>query len=201
MELILVRCAAAEAAPGTLRGQAPLRLGSTGFAALERLAASWIGPPPHLLYCSDLRRALQGAQIFAARFALEPLPDARLRELDLGQWNGVDFASASLRHPAAWRQWNDDWIGSAPPGGECWHDLARRVRSWLQGLAAGGGDERRVLVLSHENPMRALLAEVLELPPAATRRLRIEPAHASALRLAGGTFEVSYLNSPQFLLL
>ncbi|MHB1616555.1 MAG: histidine phosphatase family protein [Metallibacterium sp.] len=201
MELILVRGGGAEATLGTLRGQAPLSLGSTGFAALERLAASWIGPPPQLLYCSDLRRALQGAQIFAARFALEPLPDARLRELDLGQWNGVNFATASLRQPVAWQQWNADWVGSAPPGGECWLDLARRVRGWLSGLAAHADDERRVLVISHENPLRALLAEVLELPPATTRRLRIEPAHASALRLAGGTFEVSYLNSPQFLLL
>ena len=202
MELILVRGGAAEATLGTLRGQAPLSLGSAGFAALERLAASWIGPPPRLLYCSDLRRALQGAQIFAARFALEPLPDARLRALDLGAWNGANFGAISLRQPAAWTRWNDDWVGTAPPGGERWIDLAARARNWLAGLGGSDGraaGEQRLVALTHESTLRALLAEVLELAPQAARRLRFDPACASALRLEGGHFEVSYLNAPQFL--
>lgn len=200
MELILVRTAAAEAPPGTLRGQAALGLGPDGFAAIERLAASWIGPPPQLLYCSDLRRATQAAQVFAARFALEPLPDPRLRELDLGRWNGSSFAEISLHETMSWQRWNADWIGTAPPGGERWVDLAQRARGWLGGLATHASGGRRILALTHENVLRALLAEVLELAPAAARRLRFDPAHASALRLAGGTFEVSYLNAPQFLL-
>lgn len=199
MQLILVRSATAEAPPGTLRGQAPLGLGPAGFAAVERLAASWIGPPPQLLYCSDLRRATQAAQVFASRFALEPLRDARLRELDMGRWNGANFAEICLHEAVAWQQWNADWVGTAPPGGERWLDLARRVRSWLDGLPTHSG-ERRVLALTHENVLRSLLAEVLELAPIAARRLQFAPAHVSALRLTRGTFEVSYLNAPQFLL-
>ena len=202
MELVLVRGGEADAAPGTLPGQAPLPLSARGFAALERLAASWIGPPPRLLFCSDLRRTLQGAQVLAARFALDALPDARLRALDLGTWNGANFGTISLRQPAAWTRWNDDWVGTAPPGGERWIDLAARARNWLAGLGQSDtrdAGEQRVVALTHENTLRALLAEVLELAPQAARRLRFDPACASALRLDGGHFEVSYLNAPQFL--
>ena len=202
MELVLVRCGAADAAPGILAGQAPLPLADRGFAALERLAASWIGPSPRLLYCSDLRRARQGAQVLAARFALDALPDPRLRALDLGRWNGANFGAVGAQQPQAWRDWNADWVGHAPPGGERWLELAARVRAWLAGLAdrdLPAMGEQRVLALTHESTLRALLSEVLELSPQAAQRLRFEPACASALRLEGARFEVSYLNSPQFL--
>lgn len=202
MELVLVRCGEAEAAPGVLLGQSALPLSASGFAALERLAAGWIGPPPRLLFCSDLRRAQQGAKVLAARFSIDPLADARLRALDLGQWNGGNFGMIAVEQSRAWSRWNADWISGAPPGGESWIELTVRVRGWLAGLTASdmpGRGEQRIVALTHESTLRALLAEVLELAPLAARRLRFDPAFVSAIRLDRGHFEVSYLNAPLFL--
>ncbi len=200
MELILVRCGKTQAPPGTLRGQAQLALAATGFADLQQLASSWIGPPPRFLFSSDLRRSRESVQVFAAALGMEPLIDARLRELDLGLWNGANFAKISVQETQAWQRWNADCSEYAPPEGELWGALLERTRSWLDGLRQLQS-EQRVLAIVHEGSLRAILAHILDLPLAKTRTLRIMPAHASALRLQPDGDEVSYLNSPQFLVL
>ena len=88
MDLILVRHGDVDAPPGICLGHFDVPLSAEGFAATQRLAASWTAAAPRFLFSSDLKRAQQSAQIFAARFAIEPLADARLREVDLGAWDG-----------------------------------------------------------------------------------------------------------------
>ena len=83
MDLILVCHGATDSAPGVCIGQADLALSSDGFTGVQRLAAGWSAATPRFLFSSDLKRAQQAAQIFAARFAIEPLFDARLREVNL----------------------------------------------------------------------------------------------------------------------
>lgn len=196
----MVRCGKSAAQPGTLRGQAPLTLAPAGFSALQRLLTSWIGPPPRFLFCSDLHRGRESAQVFAAAFGMEPLADARLRELNLGHWNGANFAQIAVQEADLWQRWNADCSQYAPPEGELWGALLERTRSWLDGLRQLEAEER-ILAIMHEGSLRAVLAQVLDLPLTRTRTLRIMPAHASALRLQPGGDEVSYLNSPQFLVL
>ena len=81
MDLILVRHGGVDAAPGVCLGHTDAPLSAEGFTATQRLAASWDGSAPRFLFSSDLKRAQQSAQVFAARFAIEPLADARLREV------------------------------------------------------------------------------------------------------------------------
>src|SRR5215472_4692764 len=88
MDLILVRHGDVDASPGLCLGQTDAPLSAAGFGAVQQLAATWIGDAPRFLFCSDLKRAQQAAAIFAARFAIEPLTDARLREVNLGAWDG-----------------------------------------------------------------------------------------------------------------
>lgn len=72
MQLILVH-------PGETERTGPdPTLSPQGFAALQRLATSWNYPAPRFLLTTDSRCARQAGQIFAARFAIEPLVDARL---------------------------------------------------------------------------------------------------------------------------
>ncbi len=199
MQLILVRCGRAEAPAGTLRGQADLPLAVDGFTAMQRLATHWSGAAPRFLFCSDQRRALQSAQVLAGRFALEPLADARLRELDLGRWNGLNFAQAAAASPQDWQCWNADWQHHAPPEGETYAQLQTRVRTWLDAVLGTAARDDRVLAVTHEGSIRALLCHALGLELPQARALRVDCASVSAIAFRGGRFEVSYLNCPQFL--
>lgn len=199
MQLILVRCGRAEAPAGTLRGQADLPLAVDGFTAMQRLATHWSGAAPRFLFCSDQRRALQSAQVLAGRFALEPLADARLRELDLGHWNGLNFAQAAAAAPQDWRNWSADWLHHAAPAGESFMQLQARARAWLDAVLDAAQRDDRVLAVAHEGSIRALLCQALGLDPLQARALRVDCAGVSAIAVRDGRFEVSYLNCPLFL--
>ena len=199
MQLILVRSGRAEAPAGTLRGQADLPLAVDGFTAMQRLATHWTGAAPRFLFCSDQRRAVQSAQVLAGRFALAPLADTRLRELDLGQWNGLNFARAAAAAPQEWQRWNADWQHHAAPGGESFAQVLARVRAWLDAVLDAAHRDDRVLAVAHEGSIRALLCHALGLDLPQARALRVDCAGVSAIAVRDGRFEVSYLNCPLFL--
>src|SRR6185312_15943901 len=54
----------------------------------ERLAGEG---PFDALYSSDLARTMETAGAIGARLGLDPLPDRRLRELDMGGWKGFMY--------------------------------------------------------------------------------------------------------------
>ncbi|HEY6985209.1 MAG TPA: histidine phosphatase family protein, partial [Rhodanobacteraceae bacterium] len=110
MDLILVRHGAVEAPPGLCLGHFDAPLSAEGFTATQRLATSWDGTAPRFLFSSDLKRAQQSAQVFAARFAIEPLADARLREVDLGAWDGKRWDEIAKSDAARYQHWSENWV-------------------------------------------------------------------------------------------
>jgi len=198
MDLILVRHGAVDAAPGLCLGHTDVPLSAEGFTATQRLAASWDGAAPRFLFASDLKRAQQSAQVFAARFAIEPLGDSRLREVDLGAWDGKRWEEIAASDAARYRHWADNWVIQEAPGGESFADLIRRTGSWLSALLGSTREEDTVLAVAHAGSIRALLCHALGLPPARALALTVDHARASRVSYRGGQFEVRYMNAPRF---
>lgn len=198
MDLVIVTHGATDASEEICIGQQDVDLASSGFAAIQSLAATWSGPPPRFLCTSDLRRAQQSAQVFAAQFAIEPLPDPRLRELDLGAWQGHAWSEIVRIDEANHRLWRHNPAIHAPPGGESLSDLMHRTGTWLAAMLAATGEEDIVLAVAHGSTLRALLSHSLGLAPARANAVAALPAHASMLRCREGRFEVCYLNTTVF---
>ena len=87
---------------GRFQGHADVSLNDAGreqaAAAASMLAESGITR----VYCSDLLRAAETAQIVAANLGLEVRTDARLREVDVGSWAGLSMAEAGELEPDFW---------------------------------------------------------------------------------------------------
>lgn len=198
MDLILVRHGDSEATPGLCIGQTDVALSSEGFLAIQRLAAYWNGPAPRFLFSSDLRRAQQSAQVFAAQFAIEPLADPRLREVDLGEWDGERWDAIAAKDPQRYRHWADNWVIQEAPGGESFSDVMRRTGAWLAAQLGTTADDDVVLAVAHAGSIRALLCHALGLPPARAFSLGLGHARASRIRYRMGQFEVSYTNASRF---
>ena len=198
MDLILVRHGAVEAPPGICLGHFDVPLSVEGFTATQRLAASWDGAAPRFLFASDLKRAQQSAQVFAARFAIEPLADARLREVDLGAWDGKRWDEIAASDAARYRHWSENWVIQEAPGGESFADLIRRTGAWFSALLGSTQPDDCVLAVAHAGSIRALLCHALGLPPARALALVVDHAHASRIGYRGGQFEVRYMNAPRF---
>ncbi|UXI67423.1 histidine phosphatase family protein [Tahibacter amnicola] len=198
MDVILVRHGEADCAPGLCIGRTDAPLSAIGFTAIQRLAAEWQGNSPRFLFSSDLRRAQQSAQVFAARFATEPLSDPRLREVDLGEWDGQRWDTIAANDGARYRHWADNWVIQEAPGGESFADVVRRTGSWLSALLGNTNSDDCVLAVAHAGSIRALLCHAFGLPPAKAFTLQVDYARASRIRYRNGQFEVSYLNASRF---
>lgn len=97
--------------------------------------------------------------------------DARLLELDFGEWEGQRWDDIPRKALDAWAA--DPW-GFAPPGGESGQALLTRVRGFWEAAP------RPVVVVSHGGPLRLLRAlaegrapDILEPPPPLGAVLRI----------------------------
>jgi broad specificity phosphatase PhoE len=198
MDLILVRHGDVDAPPGLCLGQTDAPLSASGFGAVQQLASTWIGRAPRFLFSSDLKRAQQAAQIFAARFAIEPLLDARLREVHLGEWDGKRLEDVMRSDAARYEHWAANWVIQEAPGGESFADAIRRTGAWLASVLGSTRDEDLVLAVAHAGSIRALLCHALGLPAARAFALRIDHAHAARIHTRAGQFEVSYVNASQF---
>ncbi|HET8940752.1 MAG TPA: alpha-ribazole phosphatase family protein [Rudaea sp.] len=198
MDLILVRHGEVDAPAGLCLGQTDAPLSAAGFGAVQQLAATWSGPAPRFVFCSDLKRAQQSAAIFAAQFALEPLADGRLREVNLGDWDGKRWDEVVRSDAARYEHWTNNWVIQEAPNGESFADVIRRTGAWLSSLLGSTGDDDCVLAVAHAGSMRALLCHALGLPPAQAFTMRIDLAHCARMRTRSGQFEVCYVNASRF---
>jgi broad specificity phosphatase PhoE len=198
MDIILVRHGDTEAGNGICVGQADISLSSNGFTDVQRLAASWTAPPPRFLFSSDLRRAQQSAQVFAAAFATEPLADARLREQDFGTWNGQHWNDIIKSDATRHQHWQENWVIQEAPDGESFADVIRRTGAWLAALLGTTADNDSVLAIAHTGSIRALLCHALGLPPGRALTIAIDEACTCRIRYAAGQFEVRNINSTRF---
>src|SRR5512136_235874 len=58
------------------------------------------------LHSSDLRRAMETAQVIGAEMRLPVIPQPRLREINLGKWQGMLAADIEAQYPDEFRRWH-----------------------------------------------------------------------------------------------
>ncbi len=146
-----------------MQGRTDEPLNAEGRRQLARTAERLSREPVDLLVTSDFRRAVQSAEIIGERLGLVPQRDPRLREQDLGEWEGLDwFEIPRLFSPEAVGRFIGD-LDFAPPGGETKRSVRERMRSFLAGLR-----ERprtgTVVAVTHGGPIMVLLYDVLGIP-------------------------------------
>ena len=137
------------------------------------------------VFSSPLTRCLQLAETFSDTVTT----DARLQELNFGDWEGKcfdDIDTDVLQH------WTDNYVTAAPPNGENFEDLYQRAGSFWQDLLATEAEQ--VLVITHAGVIRALLARALNLPLVNSFQLRIDSGSAHKLRQTDDYLYIEYIN-------
>jgi broad specificity phosphatase PhoE len=192
--LYLIRHGEAEGSAGRAVGHLDLPLSAAGRGQIELLAASWKGPVPDRFFASDLRRAVDSAQILVARIGGAPCLDSRLRELSFGGWEGLRWDEIHRRERGLLASWGERWWEIAPPGGETFADLTRRMLAWFHELPEG----QVIMTVSHGGSLRALLAALLDLSPREAFDLPLDCARVSAVAVDGASCRLLYLNERRF---
>src|SRR5258706_9255556 len=161
---------------GRWQGQGGPGLNEPGRGQARALAMRLSSLHVDALYTSDLDRARETAQIVATATGLEPVLDAGLREVDVGDWRGLTRDEVSRRDPDGYRRWLGGEAGWN--GGETYAEMHARVVAAVERLVAAstGG---RIAVISHGGAVRALAAHAVGLPK--HDRLHIEGARNCSL--------------------
>ena len=79
---------------GRWQGWVAAPLNEHGRRQAEALAKFVRNIGMRALYSSDLRRAVETAELLAERLVFEPIYDARLRERNIGAWQGLTLDEA-----------------------------------------------------------------------------------------------------------
>jgi probable phosphoglycerate mutase len=139
-------------------------------AAAKRLASAGIDA----IVASPLQRTVRTAEEVAAVTGVPVLTDDGLRETDFGAWEGLTFAEVRERWPSEMTAWLAD-PEMAPPGGESFAQVSKRVTAALRRVLAGR-ERQTVLIVSHVTPIKTLVAVALLAPPPALYRMHLDVA-------------------------
>ncbi|WP_319524796.1 histidine phosphatase family protein [uncultured Desulfosarcina sp.] len=160
-------------------GQTDLPLSEHGRRQTEfwsRQLAAW---PLEGIFCSDLQRCRETADTIAQNSRAVVTPLAELREIDLGQWDGMRFDQVKKLDPDAFAQRGRDIAGFHPPGGESFNDLRQRVVRVFERQV--GKNDGNLLFVSHAGVIRVLLCHLLGMPTANLFRIDQGPAAMNIL--------------------
>ena len=142
-----------------MQGAAPhTPLTRAGFRQAEAmgaaLAAALPAGAPLDLWSSPSGRTLQTAAVICEHIGrdwFDVRPDARLREIEVGAWEGRTYRDLMAEHGPILSPERGVFSVRAP-GGEWYPQIARRLRAWLADLPPG----RDALAVSHGVTSRVL---------------------------------------------
>lgn len=136
------------------------------------------GVPWQGIVSSPLRRCAAFASALAERHAIPLQIDARLREMDFGDWEGRSAAELMATTPDDLARFWQDPLHCSPPRGESLLSLRERVLAAWNEIVDRQGP---VLVVTHGGPIRVILNHVLDKP--LERLMETDVPHATLFNL------------------
>jgi broad specificity phosphatase PhoE len=176
-----------------IQGQSDPPLSEEGRLQAERLGRRLIGQPFAGFYSSDLKRALETAGAIAAATGGRPEPIKALREIYLGEWEGLRTEELARRFPEAWRAWIAEPNWDLVPGGEGAERFETRVVGAVDALFARHprGD---VLVVTHGGVIQVALQSVLGRSSRGLFVFRIQNASITMIERRNGRAVIGGVN-------
>lgn len=145
-------------------GQGDPELDPRGREQAERVAerlgssAGANGSAIHAIYITPLRRTGETAEPLAARLGLEPMVEADLREIYLGEWEGGLYRIRIMEGGPIARKLMEEQRWDVIPGAEPDDEFVRRVRAGIERIAARHPDQT-VAVFTHGGVIGRAMAE------------------------------------------
>lgn len=145
------------------QGQLDVELDDLGRAQAARAAALLAGFSPSAIVASDLVRARETAQALADVTGLPIATDPRLREIDVGVWQGLTFDEVAERYPVEAANWRDGGDGRRG-GGESLVEVGERAVAAVDDALLKLADDGTLVVVTHGAAGRAIVASMIGLP-------------------------------------
>jgi len=152
-----------EAAAGKLLGQTDTPLSERGIEQAVKLAEILSTAQLSAVYCSDLQRARETAEIIAKRRELKVQESSAWREIDMGKWDGRTMDTLHKEAPQLVARLFEDPASFEYPGGESFTCFTGRVMNAVDQLLMMHRNGEVVLV-AHGGVCRTIIGSALGIP-------------------------------------
>jgi alpha-ribazole phosphatase len=177
---------------GRMIGQKDVPLSETGAKQARYWARVLADNPFERIWCSDLIRSRHTAETIGemTRSPVESTND--LREISLGEWEGLTTAEIRSRFRRDWIARGQDLAKFRPVAGESFSDLSMRVVPVFERIIQESAED--VLIVGHAGVNRVILCHVLGIPLVNLFRLGQDYGALNMLERAHSTLIVSLMN-------
>ena len=177
-----------------LAGRSPgVNLTETGIQQAEQTGKMLELLNVSKIYSSPIDRALQTAEIVGKHCDLEIIPDQRLIELDMGKFTKMPYDEIFAKHGNVFLKFYEGNDEVSENGVETFATVQKRVFDMVDFVVKNHKNENVVLV-THMDPIKAMIGRVLNLKPEILFELIIANASLNIFKNHDQKFYVTGIN-------
>ena len=152
-------------ARGILLGHTDLDLSELGYRQANATAEYLAGTHIDKIYSSDLLLAFNTAVPHAKLRGMKVIPDTELREIHLGEWEGLHGEEIVERWPGSFSpEWHKNYGTFTYPGGENNYNVGFRIMAELERICREN-EGKTILIATHAAAIRAFWAIITGISP------------------------------------
>ncbi len=178
-----------------LAGRTPgVPLTKTGIDQAKKIAKFLKPFNLSTIYSSPIERAKDTAEIVAKYNSIDFHIDERLNELDMGKFTGMEYDKIFKSHGNVFLKFYQGELEIAHQGVETFAQVKKRILGMVDHVIKEHVDEN-VLLVTHMDPIKAMISTVMDLKPNSLFELIIENASLTVFKEEEGKFSVSAINA------
>ena len=149
---------------GKFQGLTDVSLNARGMAQAQESALAALEWEHSIIYASPLTRTVQVAEEVRKLSGAPVVTDPGLRELSLGDLEGVTGAEMRAGWAEVYNAWRENPAEVAMPNGESLAQLQRRAWDSILEIENSHPSAQGIVVVSHNFAIRTIICAVLEIP-------------------------------------
>lgn len=195
MNLILIRHGETDwNRTGRCQGVSDIVLNQNGRKQVRELANSLRNEKISAIYSSDLKRAYETARQIASHHRLPVKVDADLREMNQGEFEGLEFEEIKERYAHILKKWREDPEKLVLPKGESLSQVQERVWEYFEKVLKKHEGETIVMV-SHNLAIVTLLCKITGLGLKSFRHFDLQASCKNLIICERGEIKIKELNN------
>lgn len=138
--------------------------------------------PLQVIFSSNLNRTMQTAEIINRYLCLPFLERNEIREINMGNWEGVPFEKLAEEKDAYYLAWREHKKDLPYPNGESGADVLHRIMPFLGEIHQQGLEN--ILLVTHGGIVRVLVSACIGLEMQKRFRLRVDNCSLALIEYA-----------------
>jgi probable phosphoglycerate mutase len=169
-------------------------LTQTGLQQAENIAKFLKPLEISTIYSSPIERAMSTANLAAKSLNLEVKTDSRLTEIEMGMFSGMLYEDMFVKYGNVFLKFYQDNPIIEENGVETFSNVKKRVLD-IVNYCSKEHKGQNVLLVTHMDPIKAMLSTILHLKPESLYELIIRNASLTILKKEQNNYSLAAINS------